>query len=118
MPTTPERCPNNRCRHSPRRRVPTDPPFFRRKGAFRRSSGDEFVARFQCKSCGKHFSEQTFRNDYRERLPELEATLRLMQASGFSRRRAAKLLGVHRKTVAKRYRRFLLELPDAIGRTC
>ena len=64
--------------------------------------GEQRVARFQCKTCGKHFSEQTFSPDYRDRKPELGPQIARLLAAGYSQRSSARLLGVNRKTVARR----------------
>lgn len=103
MSLEPPACPNPRCAHS---RPGTAPGrrFYRRKGSFPRA-GDRRVARFQCKGCGKHFSEQTFAADYREKKPEITPAVERLAAAGYSARGAARLLGVNRKTVARRYRR-------------
>lgn len=100
----PERCPNPECMHasgSP----PSNGRFFRRKGSYRQRE-DRPIARFQCKTCGRHFSEQTLRPGYRDRRPELEAPLRALHRGGFSLRKAAVLLGVSREAVRRRYARF------------
>ena len=70
MPFVPPYCPNGACRHR-RTAISRSSAFFRRKGSFARL-GDRRVARFQCKICGRHFSEQTFRVDYRWKRPELD----------------------------------------------
>jgi transposase-like protein len=103
----PPHCPNRRCEHHHR---PGSSRFFRRKGAFARS-GDRRVARFQCKACGKHFSEQTFSPDYRDKKPEIEPAIRRLAAAGYSIRRTARLLGINRKTAARRMARLRSEGP-------
>jgi hypothetical protein len=113
----PPNCPNQRC--TQHRRRPGPPPvhddggpFFRRKGSFART-GDRRVARFQCKRCLKHFSEQTFSDDYREKRPELMVEVRRLILAGYSQRRSARLLGVNRKTISRRARR--LHVPRSPG---
>jgi transposase-like protein len=79
-------------------------PFFRRKGSFQRR-GARRVVRYQCKQCNKHFSEQTFAEDYREKRPELLGEIARLLRAGYSQRASARLLGANRKTVARRARR-------------
>ena len=66
MTFTPSYCPNDLCPSRSRRS-------FRwvRRGFFRRACDGRAVQRFRCLHCGKFFSVQTFRLDYRLRLPEL-----------------------------------------------
>ena len=109
VPESPPCCPNSRCSHHRRRRGPAPlaadgGPFFRKKGSYIRA-GDRRVLRFQCKRCSKHFSEQTFADDYREKKPELMAVVTRLVQAGYSERRSARLLGVNRKTVSRRVRR-------------
>lgn len=107
MSDHPSHCPNLDCRHARRTPGPRPPErerFYRRKGSYPRL-GDGRVARFQCKSCGRHFSEQTFAEDYREKKPELDPAVERLARAGCSARRAARLLGVDRKTVLRRYHR-------------
>jgi transposase-like protein len=91
----PRHCPTPDC-------APTDgATFFRRKGTFQRADAS-VVARFQCKECRRHFSEQTFRADYRWRRRDLDAHVHGLRKRGISVRAAARLLGVDRKTVRRR----------------
>ena len=95
-------CPNPSCRHH----ASTDggpESFYRCKGVFRRS-GDKVVRRFQCKACRRHFSEQTFRSDFRQKNTAINARLARLREAGVSVRAAARLVGVNRKTAASRYR--------------
>ena len=97
MARMPPRCPTQGC-DSARR---PEGRWFTQRGTFPRADG-RHVRRFECKSCGRHFSEQTFRLDYRQKLPRLNAPLRALLAAGTSFRAAARLLGVNRKTVLRR----------------
>ena len=104
MTDLPPRCPNPDC---PKSNPATESalPFFRRKGSFLKG-GDLRVARFQCKTCGKHFSEQTFAPDRGEKRPELTPAVERLAKEGYSARQAAALLRVNRKTVSWRFRRW------------
>lgn len=97
MASQPPRCPTPACDSV---RSP-DGTWFTQRGTFPRADG-RLVRRFQCKSCGRHFSEQTFRLDYRQKLPRINLPLRELLAAGTSFRAAARLLGVNRKTVRRR----------------
>ena len=97
MANTPPWCPSRACESA---RSP-DPAWFTNRGTFPRADG-RVVRRYQCKSCGRHFSEQTFRPDYRQKLPRINTPLRALLAAGTSLRAAARLLGVDRKTVLRR----------------
>lgn len=117
MPVSPPCCPNSRCSHHRRRSGPAPlasdgGPFFLRKGSFSRA-GERRVLRFQCKRCRRHFSEQTFSIDYRDKRPELMAEVTRLLEAGYSQRRSARLLGVNRKTVSRRARRLRTTRPRA-----
>ena len=60
------------------------------------------VPRFVCQECGRHFSEQTFRANYRHKLPKLNLTLFPLLISKVTHRQAARILGVNKTTVARR----------------
>jgi transposase-like protein len=87
------KCPNPEC--------PGTKPINRR-GAFFRQRDKRHVTQYFCSSCGKAFSEATFEVTYRQQKPDINAELRTLLMSGVSGRRAAILLGVDRKTVARR----------------
>jgi len=107
----PTHCPNPYCIHGREAPRGSAGRFYRRKGSFARA-GEERVARFQCKSCGRWFSEQTFRPSYRLKRPDLDPALLLLRRRGCSIRQAARLLGVHRSTVARRVHRRPLVPPQ------
>ena len=62
----PPRCPNTRCT------AHADPvgKFYIRIGSYVVRCRPDPVQRFRCRLCGKRFSAQTFRHDYRDRRPE------------------------------------------------
>lgn len=66
------------------------------------------MEKFQCRICGCHFSRSTFSDFYCQKVRRINGPLREMLCSGVSQRRSAKLLGVDRKTVERRFR-FLAE---------
>jgi len=109
----PPRCPNRRC---PRHLDPT-PRFFTRQGSYRPRCRAHAVPRFQCKTCGKGFSRQTFRADYRDHRPSLNARLFELLASGVGLRQSARILGLSRhctelkaRKIARHLRRVNLNL--------
>ncbi len=63
----PPRCPYAACSmHT----APT-PAFFIRRGYYRSKVKPHPIPRFQCRRCGRRFSRQTFRHDYRDKKPYL-----------------------------------------------
>ena len=61
------------------------------------------VQRFRCRFCRRRFSRQSFRADRRQKKPHLNAPfLRLMLAC-VAQRQAARILGVARRTVERRF---------------
>lgn len=75
-------------------------------GFFSRSVvGREKVQRYLCKTCRRHFSDQVFEVSYRQKKPHLDQTLFRMLNSSVSQRRSAFILGLTKKTVAKKVMR-------------
>jgi hypothetical protein len=68
------------------------------------------VPRFRCTTCGRTFSRQTFRHDYRDRRPECNASLFRLLVSGVGLRQSARLLGLDVHAVQRKFRK--------IARTC
>ena len=77
--------------------------FFQRNGSFRTLCRSCPIPRFRCKVCGKRFSRQTFRIDYRDKKPYLNAEVAVRLTSGTGLRRIALALGVRRKTVERKF---------------
>jgi transposase-like protein len=73
-----------------------------RKGAYFRSSDHRRIARFYCGLCRRTFSSATFSPAFRQKKRRLNHPLGLLLASNVSQRRAAELLGINRKTVARK----------------
>lgn len=99
MPHPPPRCPNLACAHHER----LTRSFFRHRGSYSRLD-DSRVRRWECKGCGRHFSEQTFSPSFRAKKPAVDAPLARLREQGVSARAAARLLGLNRKTVIRRLR--------------
>ena len=87
-------CPNQLCAF----------PFLTiRDGTFRRADDSKIIQRFRCKTCGKRFSHSTFSDSYQQKKRRVNFPLLKLLASGVSQRRAAILLGIHRKTVERKF---------------
>jgi len=97
----PPRCPNRSCSQhlSPR------PRFFVRKGSFKPLCRPRPVPRFRCRSCRRGFSRQTFRQDYRDHRPALNAPLFLLLASGLGLRQSARILGLSERATELKARK-------------
>jgi len=80
-----------------------DPHYIVRKGHFRRKSDSRSIQRFLCKTCGIQFSRSTFSPRYYQKARRINAPLLKLLVSGVSQTRAARILGVDPKTVARRF---------------
>ena len=72
---------------------------FKKKGSYQRKTDGVEVARFQCKPCGKSFSEQTFRFDFYKHRKQLNEIIFRVLSSGVSQRRAAWIIGCSRSKI-------------------
>ena len=113
----PPRCPHPRC---PRHRDPR-PGFCRRHGRYVALCRPRPVPRFRCTSCGRTFSRQTFRMDYRDHRPGLNARLFRALASGLGLRQSSRNLRLSRRCtelkarkVGRHLRRLHLSLCDEL----
>jgi len=79
------------------------PHFVVRKGYFRRKSDSRKVQRFKCQTCGIHFSRSTFSSRYYQKARRINGPLYQLLVSGVSQNRAARILRVNPKTVARRF---------------
>ncbi len=75
-------------------------------GTFFRACDSRRIRRFICRSCGLNFSQSTGSPRYRQKKRRIVEPLYRLMASTVSQRRAARLLGVDKKTVV-RYFRFI-----------
>ena len=99
-------CPYARC--PSRRRGLT--PILTYRGSYVRRCDGRRVPRFRCRRCHRSFSSQTFRLDYRQRKPWLNARIAHFLCAKTTLRKTAEILGVDRKTVELRL--------DLFGRHC
>jgi transposase-like protein len=110
----PPHCPNPAC-------VAHDQPegrFFTKAGSFKPKCRPWPVPRFLCKHCGKSFSRQTFRADYRDHRPDLNADVVSWLASGCGLRQTARELGIWRRNLelkARKIARHLWELHENLS---
>ena len=94
----PPRCPWRAC---PRHADPT-PGFCTRHGSYKPLCRPWPIPRFRCKTCRRTFSRQTFRMDYRDHRPDLNAKLFVFLACGVGLRQSGRVLGLsHRCTQLK-----------------
>ena len=71
-------------------------------GTYSRACDGRVVQRFRCNDCGRRFSSQTFRGDYRHKKPKLNAQLFRLLISKVTLRQAARVLRVNKKTITRR----------------
>jgi transposase-like protein len=89
----PPRCPWRAC---PRHAAPL-PRFYRVHGSYVAKCRPRPIPRFRCKTCGRTFSRQTFRMDYGDHRPDLNAELFLSLACGVGLRQSSRTLGLSRR---------------------
>ena len=85
---SPTRCPYRRCSFHSR----PLPRFFYRHGFYYPNCRAHPVPRFRCRGCRRTFSRQTFRADFRDHKPHLNAQLFSRSASGVGIRQCAREL--------------------------
>ncbi len=102
----PPRCPYIRCR------AHRDPPsrFYRSKGFYHPSCRSHPIPRFTCKFCKRSFSLQTFREDYHDHYPHLNAKLYELSCSGMGIRQSARLLGLSAHGVRLKLRKIARQM--------
>ena len=81
-------------------------------GTFYRACDSRKVQRYRCQICGLHFSQGTGTRRYRQKKRRMVAPLYRMLASTVSQRRAARLLGVDKKTVVRYFRYLAIECSE------
>ena len=104
----PPRCPHPSC---PRHRDPR-PGFCWRHGSYRPKCRPRPVPRFRCRTCGRTFSRQTFRADYRDHRPDLNAPLFTLLACGIGLRQSARTLGLSLRCTELKFRKIARHLRD------
>lgn len=77
--------------------------FYIKKGYYKTKWNRQLVPRYKCKTCGVLFSSHTFLRTYRQKKPYLNQDVFKWYASSTTQRRIAKVLGVNRKTVVRKF---------------
>lgn len=95
---TPPRCPNTSCKNH----LDPSPGFLRRKGWFWVKCRSHPIARSLCKACGRTFSTQTFRVDYRDHRPHQNEAIFEGLVSGVSYRKLSRNLGMNVSSVQRK----------------
>ena len=80
----------------------TSSPKIVRKGRFYRSSDHQKIQRFLCLHCKKSFSQATGHPCWGQKKRHVNELLKQLLCSGVSMRRAARILRIHRITVARK----------------
>jgi transposase-like protein len=88
MEFVPPFCPNTACQRHEQPRA----GFFVRHGFYLAACRPAPIPRFRCRSCRRTFSTQTFRQDYRDRRPELNEPLFVRLVSGTGYRQLARTM--------------------------
>jgi transposase-like protein len=73
-----------------------------RYGCFYRSSDKKYIPRYKCQICNRHFSKATIDPCYCQKKRQFNFQVFGLLASGNTQRRSAILLGINRKTVARK----------------
>lgn len=102
----PPRCPYRSCSQHLR---PGD-HFFRRFGCYLPKCRSQPVPRFRCRVCLRTFSRQTFRMDYRDHRPDLNARLFQSLASGLGLRQTSRNLRLSLRCTELKFRKIARHL--------
>ncbi|MCB9878789.1 MAG: IS1 family transposase [Planctomycetes bacterium] len=107
-------CPNPRCRHHHDRAGWR----YQRHGRYRPHCRRFSIQRFQCMSCRRTFSRQTFRADRGDRRPETNVRIFEMLASGVGLRQIARTLGLNPQSVQNKLGKYGLTLGKLHDNLC
>ena len=102
----PPRCPYRSC---PQHRSP-DPNELRPHGRYRAKCRPHPIPRFRCRVCWRTFSRQTFRMDYRDHRPDLNARLFQSLASGLGLRQSSRNLRLSLRCTELKFRKIARHL--------
>lgn len=97
----PPRCPYRACA----RHLTPGTGWFSRHGSYKPLCRPHPVPRFRCRGCRRCFSRQTFRMDWRDHRPDLNAKLFELLASGVGLRQSSRLLGLSRRCLELKFRK-------------
>jgi len=102
----PPRCPNRACSQH---RSP-GPDFYVGNGSYRAKCRPHPIPRFRCRTCGRGFSRQTFRMDYRDHRPHLNVVVFLSIATGLGLRQTARNVGMTLRCTELKFRKITRHL--------
>ena len=97
----PPRCPYRECSNF----SAPHPDFYDHFGSYKPKCRAKPVPRFLCRLCGRTFSRQTFRADYRDHKPHLNAPLFLLISSGVGLRQSSRILNLSRRCLELKFRK-------------
>jgi len=100
----PPRCPHEDCSQHARPAV----RFFIKKGSYTVRCRRRRIPRFLCRTCGRGFSSQTFRPDFRDHRPEVNARVRRLIEAGAGLRETARRVGLSQDCTARKIRKLSL----------
>lgn len=116
----PSFCPHYTCSQH----LAPEPDFYVRFGSYRAKCRSHRIPRFRCRTCRRTFSRQTFRVDFRDHKPHLNAPLFEMAASGVGIRQCSRNLGLSQRCtelklrkIGRHLRRLNLNLQGSLDRT-
>ena len=102
----PPRCPYRTCS----RHLDPDPQAVLRHGHYQPRCRPHPVPRFRCRACRRTFSRQTFRMDYRDHRPDLNARLFRSLASGLGLRQCSRNLHLSLRCTELKFRKIARHL--------
>ncbi|MEM7199676.1 MAG: hypothetical protein AAF628_05380 [Planctomycetota bacterium] len=79
--------------------------FAKPHGFFKPKCRTHRVPRFRCRTCGRTFSRQTFRADYRDHKPDRNQIVIILLCSGIGLRQTARVALMSRQGLAKKFRK-------------
>ena len=102
----PPRCPYRLCSQH----LEPQPSSFRRHGSYHPRCRSQPIPRFRCLVCLRTFSRQTFRMDYRDHRPDLNAKLFQSLASGLGLRQSSRNLRLSLRCTELKFRKIARHL--------
>ena len=102
----PPRCPYRTCA----RHLEPTPEAFIHHGHYQPKCRPHPVLRFRCRACRRTFSRQTFRMDYRDHRPDLNARLVQLLASGLGLRQCSRNLRLSLRSTQLKFRKIARHL--------
>ena len=103
-----EKCPNPNCPTNKSQAInfivwDDGKKFYIKKGYYKTKHNHQPVPRYQCKHCKVTFSTHTFRETKNQKKPHINEQAFKLISSGVTLRRAAKILGVAKKTIERKF---------------